>query len=255
MEAARPEEGEPPAGPFALKIRTLTGGTTTLRDVVSSQTVGSVTLRLCVETGGEPTLTRLLHEQKPLADRKKALKDYGIVGDAELHASPLLPANALTTSCVAEADARTQAAVEACAKPVVLKLRRANGKHKHRRWAHLERQGADVILVWAQHEDGSEQWQWKSFGSVPPKRRTVTGVREDMLPRDHANAHGLGFAVETAEGGDVLFVAESAEQRDTWLSALREVVGARALRKGVAAEANVDALVGRGAGAWRRLWR
>ena len=206
MEAARPEEGEPPAGPFTLDIRTLTGGTTTLRDVVSSQTVGSVTLRLCVETGGEPALTRLLHEQRPLADRTRSLEEYGIVGDAELHASPLLPANALTTSCVTEADARTKAAVEACAKPVVLELRRANGKHKHRRWAHLERQGADVILVWAQHEDGSEQWQWKSFGSVPPKRRTVTGVREDMLPRDHANGHGLGFAVETAEGGDVLFV-------------------------------------------------
>eukprot|EP01045_Picozoa_sp_COSAG04_P013519 COSAG04_NODE_963_length_9150_cov_8.566788_2_plen_200_part_00 len=162
MEAARPEEGEPPAGIFALNIRTLTGGTTTLRDVVSSQTVGSVTLRLCVETGGEY--------------RKRSLEEYGIVGDAELHASPLLPANALTTSCVTEADARTKAAVEACAKPVVLKLRRANGKHKHRRWAHLERQGADVILVWAQHEDGSEQWQWKTFGSVPPKRRTVTAA-------------------------------------------------------------------------------
>ena len=121
---------------------------------------------------------------------------------------------------MAEADARTQAAVEACARPAVLKLRRANGKHKHRRWAHLEWQGADVILVWAQHEDGSEQWQWKTFGSVPPKRRTVTGGREDMLPRDHANGHALGFAVETAEGGDVLFVAESAEQRATWLSAL-----------------------------------
>ena len=62
-----------PAGAFALTIRTLTGGTTTLRDVVSSQTVGSVTLRLCVETGGEPALTRLLREQKPLADRKRAL--------------------------------------------------------------------------------------------------------------------------------------------------------------------------------------
>ena len=42
-------------------------------------------------------------------------------------------------------------------KAMVLKLRRANGKHKHRRWAHLEVVGADVILVWAQHEDGSEQ--------------------------------------------------------------------------------------------------
>merc|ERR1711969_317397 len=79
MEATK---SEPllPAGPFALTIRTLTGGTTTLRDVVSSQTVGSVTLRLCAETGEEPTLTRLLHEQRPLADRKRSLKQYGIVG-------------------------------------------------------------------------------------------------------------------------------------------------------------------------------
>ena len=82
MEAARAEEGEPPYGAFALNIRTLTGGTTTLRDVVCSQTVHAVTLRLCVEMGGEPTLTRLLHEQKPLADRKRSLQHYGIVGDA-----------------------------------------------------------------------------------------------------------------------------------------------------------------------------
>ena len=140
MEPTRAEEGEPPTGSLTLSIRTLTGGTTTLRGLVSSRTVGFVTLRLCVETGEEPTLTLLLHEQRPLADRKKALKDYGIVGDAELHASPLLPDKALTTSCVAEADARTEAAVESCARPAVLKLRRANGKHKHRRWAHLERQ-------------------------------------------------------------------------------------------------------------------
>ena len=98
MEAARAEEGEPPQGSFTLAVRTLTGDKTTLEDVLSSQTVGSVTLRLCVETGEEPTLTLLLHEQRPLADRKKALKDYGIVGDAELHASPLLPGNAATAS-------------------------------------------------------------------------------------------------------------------------------------------------------------
>ena len=91
MEAARAEEGEPPAGSLTLAIRTLTGGTTTLRDVVSLQTVHAVTLRLCAETGGEPTLTRLLHEQRPLADRKRSLEEYGIVGDAELHVSPLLP--------------------------------------------------------------------------------------------------------------------------------------------------------------------
>ena len=38
--------------------------------------------------------------------------------------------------------------------------------------------------------------------------------------------------METAEGGDVLFVAESAAQRATWLSALREVVGAAAVEVG-----------------------
>ena len=59
-----------------LAIRTLTGDTTTLRDVASSHTVHAVTARLCVETGEEPTLTLLLHEQRPLADRKNALKDY-----------------------------------------------------------------------------------------------------------------------------------------------------------------------------------
>ena len=38
MEAARAEEGEPPAGSLTLAIRTLTGDTTTLRDVASSHT-------------------------------------------------------------------------------------------------------------------------------------------------------------------------------------------------------------------------
>ena len=75
MEAGRPEEGEPPPGSLTLAIRTLTGDTTTLRDVLSSHTVHAVTARLCVETGEEPTLPLLLHEQRPLADRKKALKE------------------------------------------------------------------------------------------------------------------------------------------------------------------------------------
>ena len=67
-----------------------------------------------------------------------------------------------------------------------------------------------------------------------------------MMPPQHANGHELGFAVETVEGGDVLLVAESADQRATWLWALREVVGARALRNAMAVEANVDALVAAG---------
>ena len=125
MEAARAEEGEPPAGPFTLDIRTLTGGTTTLRDVVSSQTVGSVTLRLCAETGEEPTLTRLLHEQKPLADRKRSLKQYGIVRAAELHVTPMRPSTALPISLGIGATSRLLAALAACGTAEVLKLRKA----------------------------------------------------------------------------------------------------------------------------------
>ena len=44
MAAARAEEGEPPQGSFTLAVRTLTGDKTTLEDVLSSQTVGSVTV-------------------------------------------------------------------------------------------------------------------------------------------------------------------------------------------------------------------
>ena len=48
MEAAHPEESEPPArrytpaGTLTLNIRTLTGGTTTLRDVVWSACKSSI---------------------------------------------------------------------------------------------------------------------------------------------------------------------------------------------------------------------
>eukprot|EP01045_Picozoa_sp_COSAG04_P025914 COSAG04_NODE_3493_length_2772_cov_37.823793_3_plen_159_part_00 len=79
----------------------------------------------------------------------------------------------------------------------------------------------------------------KSFGSVAPKRRAVKGVREERLGRS-----GHGLVIETVEGGDVLFVAESAAQRAKWLAAVREIVGVAALRS--ASEAAIDALVAAG---------
>ena len=94
---------------------------------------------------------------------------------AELHVTPMQPKTALPISLGVEATARLLAAVAACGTAEVLKLRKADGSHKHRRWVRLEEVDGTVFVIWSKNEDGSEQWQWKSFGSVSPKRRAVRG--------------------------------------------------------------------------------
>eukprot|EP01045_Picozoa_sp_COSAG04_P023614 COSAG04_NODE_2832_length_3519_cov_1.756725_2_plen_551_part_00 len=228
----------PPRGTFQLQILGVTGAEKPLDGVRCSDSIGSVLQRLCAQSGAEPALTRLVFDNTvTLDDRGRTLEDYGIVQAAELHVTPMQPKTALPISLGVEATARLLAAVAACGTAEVLKLRNADGSHKHRRWVRLEEVDGTVFVIWSKNEDGSEQWQWKSFGSVAPKRRAVKGVREDRLGR----ASGLGLAIETVEGDDVLFVAESAAQRTKWLSALQEVVCAAALRS--ASEAAMDALV------------
>eukprot|EP01045_Picozoa_sp_COSAG04_P036453 COSAG04_NODE_8876_length_921_cov_2.474453_1_plen_167_part_10 len=167
MEAAAAEEADPPAqGPppaaFALTVRAITGGVTRLDGVRSAETVGGVTLKLCAETGEEPALTLLVRGKQPLEDRSRTLKEYEIVRDAELHVSPLLPDTALATSLTVAADARVRAAVAACSKPVVFKLRRADGANKHRRWVRLQldAESMTVTVSWSKNEDFSAAFHW-----------------------------------------------------------------------------------------------
>ena len=227
----------PARGSFQLTILGVTGAEKPLDGVRSSDSIDSVLERLCARSGADPLLTRLVFNQTvTLDDRRRRLEDYGIVRAAELHVTPMRPSTALPISLGIGATSRLLAALAACGTAEVLKLRNADGSHKHRRWVRLEEVDGKVFVVWSKNADGSEQWQWKSFSFVAPKRRAVKGVRAEALGRRR-----LGLAIQTVDGGDVLFVAESAEQRAKWLSALREVVGAAALRS--ASEAAIDALV------------
>ena len=191
-----PEAEVPPRGRFQLQILGVTGAEKPLDGVRGSDSIGAVLQRLCAQSGAEPLLTRLVFDKTvTLDDRSRTLEDYGIVRAAELHVTPMQPKTALPISLGVEATARLLAAVAACGTAEVLKLRKADGSHKHRRWVRLEEVDGTVYVIWSKNEDGSEQWQWKSFGSVAPKRRAVRGVRAEELGRS-----GHGLAIETVEG-------------------------------------------------------
>mgnify|MGYP007101496350 CR=1 FL=1 len=59
----------------------------------------------------------------------------------------------------------------------------------------------------------------------------MAGGGEERLPAGDVNAHGLGVGGGAAGGEDVRCGAGSAEQRATWLSARRGVVGAAAIAR------------------------
>ncbi len=91
---------------------------------------------------------------------------------------------------------------------VRLKLRNADGSHKHRRWF-VWSVGTDGSLrvAWGKRRDGAEHFAWKQLSYAAPKQRTVTGVRESP-----AATNPLGLTVEVSEGAAVVVVAE-----DEWV--------------------------------------
>eukprot|EP01045_Picozoa_sp_COSAG04_P025913 COSAG04_NODE_3493_length_2772_cov_37.823793_2_plen_176_part_00 len=159
MEPEPAPEGEvPPQGTFQLQILGVTGAEKPLDGVRSSDSIGSVLQRLCAQSGADPPLTRLVFNQTAtLDDRRRTLEDYGVVRAAELHVTPMRPSTALPISLGVEATARLLAAVAACGTAEVLKLRHADGSHKHRRWVRLEEVDGTVFVIWSKNEDGSEQ--------------------------------------------------------------------------------------------------
>ena len=135
MEPEPAPEGEvPPRGTFQLQILGVTGAEKPLDGVRCSDSIGAVLARLCAQSGAEPPLTRLVFDKTvTLDDRKRTLEDYGIVRAAELHVTPMRPKMALPISLGVEATTRLLAALAACGTAEVLKLRKADGSHKHRR--------------------------------------------------------------------------------------------------------------------------
>ena len=186
MEPEPAPEGEVPArGPFQLQILGVTGAEKPLDGVRCSDTIGAVLQRLCAQSGAEPALTRLVFNHTvTLDDQKRTLEDYGIVRAAELHVTPMQPKTALPISLGVESTARLLAAAAACGAAKVLKLRNADGSHKHRRWVRLEEVDGTVYVVWSIHEDGSEQWQWKSFCLL----YTSPSPRDGLLSRMPSSA-------------------------------------------------------------------
>ena len=106
--------------------------------------------------------------------------------------------------------------------PMMLKLRHANGKHRHHREISLE---AGRLTV---HE--KKHWL-PGMAPQQPETHTVTGVRQDS-----AAANPLGFTVLAAHGEQVTLVAKNSRQKQLWVDALEEtarlhkLAGSRAVR-------------------------
>ena len=207
---------------------------TTLDDLSTTETVAAAVERWCDKSGEDPALTRLVRGQEALNDLSRSLEQCGITQDTELRAIQLRPQEALRAALDADADSRVRRAVQKCATAEVMVLCRTDGTTKHRRWWRLELEAAAAarqvraVVSWSKNQDFSAAFHWKKLSSQPPKRRTATGVSDAS---QSAQDPTLGFTIETATAQEaVLANAASVEQRLRWLTALREVEFANALR-------------------------
>ena len=107
------------------------------------------------------------------------------------------------------------AVIKPCAQPERMKLRKANGRHKHYRWFWLtvEHTSSEpqICVNWSAKED---------FRSVSQKQRHVTAMRPT-----HEGKARLGFTMEVDRGESVVVVATSDAQRSVWLKAWDEIEG------------------------------
>eukprot|EP01045_Picozoa_sp_COSAG04_P016520 COSAG04_NODE_1385_length_6986_cov_8.400755_6_plen_444_part_00 len=242
---AAPDEEAAPA--VSLTVRDVTGETTVHDGVRPAETdVETFRAAVAAARGTEPALLRLVRGDVPFDDGLRTLAKYGIVSDAELE---------LVAQTADEGKARQAAAFRATLSAgaaawiaeqlgsigaVRLKLRNADGSHKHRRWF-VWSVAADGSLrvAWGKRRDGAEHFAWKQLSYAAPKRRTVTGVREESPATNE-----LGLTVEVSEGAAVVVVPE-----DQW--ARRFVLGLAAAvvepsRVGALSDAAVSSLLGCG---------
>eukprot|EP01046_Picozoa_sp_COSAG06_P027944 COSAG06_NODE_2493_length_6765_cov_3.175668_4_plen_563_part_00 len=226
------EEGEPDA--FAVSVSSSTDAETFT--VHASDTLHSLQLLISLSKLEAPVAQqRLVLDGEPLAedmDMTRTLASHGICGPAAV--LQLVPQDAgekLKSAVHAEAVEGVRAAVEPCIRPVRMKLRKANGKHKHRRWFWLTTGEDDqgIVMHWSPHEDGSSD--------APHEQRRVAA----MWATDEGRSGLLGLTVDVSgdESGPVKIVAENEDQRWAWLTAWHKVQLAAA--RGAAGAAAVDA--------------
>eukprot|EP01045_Picozoa_sp_COSAG04_P042808 COSAG04_NODE_13709_length_594_cov_2.058586_1_plen_181_part_10 len=180
---AAPDEEAAPA--ISLTVRDVTGEITVHEGVRPAETdVETFRAAVAAARGTEPALLRLVRDV-PLDDGLRTLAKYGILEDAELE---------LVAQTAAEGKARQADAFRATLSAgaaawigeqlgsigaVRLKLRNADGSHKHRRWfVWSVSADASLRVAWGKRRDGAEHFAWKQLGYAAPKQRTVTGVRE-----------------------------------------------------------------------------
>ena len=152
---------------------------------------------------------------------------YGIVSDAELVLAPQTAEEGEARRAAAFRGVLSAGAAESISQrlrligAVRLKLRHADGSHKHRRWF-VWSVGADRSLrvAWGKRRDGAEHFVWKQLSYAAPKQRTVTGVREESPA-----TNPLGLTVEVSEGAAVVAVAEDEWARRFVLDLVAAVVG------------------------------
>ena len=247
-EPERAEEAEPDA--FSISVAGVTGAESFA--VRRGDTLHSLQLKVAEKLRTPPEQQLLALEGKPLQahvlDTGRTLAAHGIAGPVSLTLSPQpVPGAAeLTAALNAEAEASLRAAIEPCARPTQMKLRKADGTHKHRRWFWLTvgEDGLQVWVHWSANEDKSDAWQWKSFRSAPPKQRRVTAMRATGEGKSY-----LGLTMEVEGREPVIVVAESQEQSLDWWYAWRaaeeaaahQAAGAAAVEAGKATIDDVKA--------------
>ena len=242
-----PPRSSGPLEAVTITVRDLTGKITVHEGVRPAETdVETFRAAVAAARGAEPALLRLVRGDVPLDDNFRTLAECGILGDAELNA---------VSQTAAEDKARTMAGFRAALSAgaaawiaellavvgaMRLKLRNADGSNKHRRWVvwSIADDGA-LQITWGKQPDGAEHFAWKKLSYAAPKRRTVTGVREESPA-----ANPLGLTVEVPRGAPVIMVAENVWARQFILDLAAAVVGPS--RVGTLSDAAVESLLGCG---------
>ena len=205
-----------PSPPISLTVRDVTGETTVHEGVRPAETdVETFRAAVAAARGTEPALLRLVRGDVPLDDGLRTLAKYGIVSDAELELGAQTAEEGQARRVAAFRDTLSAGAAAWIAEQlgsigaVRLKLRNADGSHKHRRWF-VWSVAADGSLrvAWGKRRDGAEHFAWKKLSYAAPKQRTVTGVREESPA-----TNPLGLTVEVSEGEGVVVVAEDESAR------------------------------------------
>ena len=119
--------------------------------------------------------------REDMLDISRTLGSYGIVGETAITLAPTDSATKLRGALQMEAERSVRAAIEACAEPVRMKLRNADGSDKHTRWFWLTADGdLRVSVHWGKRRDGADHFLWRQRRRAPPKQCVVRSIGGDF---------------------------------------------------------------------------